>query len=578
MTLPLELPEPSVALLADTRAGTLADPLADQAVVRASFESAPDGVLVLARDGRILAYNWRYRTLWHFPSDMLARRDAQEWRLHTASQLQDPQAYLLGMDALLGTAHSGVFDTLALLDGRVFERHVSPMALSGRPPALVIRWRDITERLRAEEALARSQARLTAIFQHALNAILLASDEGCCIDANPAACSLLGYTHDQLVGRRVDELVLTDGPDTPLAWAPFRHTGSASGRVRLRRQDGSVVDALYNAVAHVLPGVHLSVLSDVTVELRYQQRQQELSALMDLAMMDADLVFWDADLRSGRMSSVNGHWHAMLGYSRDDVADTLAAWDALVHPDDATGRLLAWEAHLLGSTSTFEAEFRVRHQAGHWVWTQARGRVVERAPDGEPLRIAGLRMNISRRKETEARLEGLAHTDALTGVLNRRRFTDLAADELSRALRHGTPVALLMIDLDHFKAVNDRLGHAGGDAVLRSFAATAEGVMRQGDVFGRVGGEEFAALLPQTTLDGAVVLAERLRQRILAQPATAAGVQLPFTVSIGVSAWAGSGAGGGEADIDRLMVAADRALYAAKAQGRDCVVADAPPA
>ena len=368
-------------------------------------------------------------------------------------------------------------------------------------------------------------------------------------------------------------MVVPDRIDTASAWAQFQERGHASGRVRLRRIDGSVVDAQYTAVASVLPGVHLSVLSDVTDELRHQQRQQELTALMDLAMMDADLVFWDADLRTGRMSSVNGHWHAMLGYRPDEVPDTLTAWDALVHPDDAAARILAWEAHLLGSTSTFETEFRIRHRQGHWVWMQARGRVVERAPDGEPLRLAGLRMNITRRKETEARLEGLAHTDALTGVLNRRRFTDLAADELSRAQRHGTPVALLMMDLDHFKQVNDRLGHAGGDAVLRSFAATAEGVMRQGDVFGRVGGEEFAALLPQTTRDGAVVLAQRLRQRIAAQPAQVGGLALPFTVSIGVAAW--HGPDDGEASFDRLMMAADRALYAAKAQGRDRVVAAA---
>lgn len=547
------------------------DPLADDAVVRATFESAPDGLLVLGRDGRILAFNQRYLLLWNFPPSVLARRDPMEWRQHTASQLVQAQAYLDGMPQLLQTDSSGVFDTLTLVDGRVFERHVSPLQARRSVPAVVVRWRDITERQRAEQALARSQARLTAIFQHAINAILLASDEGRYVDANPAACRLLGYSHDQLVGRQVSEVVLPDRIDTGVAWADFLAAGSGSGRVRMRRSDGSVVEAQYNAVASVLPGVHLSVLSDVTEALRHQQRQQELTALMDLAMMDADLVFWDADLRIGRMTSVNGHWHAMLGYTRDEVPDTIDAWDALVHPDDATARVLAWEAHLLGSTSMLETEFRIRHKRGHWVWMHARGRVVERGPDGEPLRLSGLRMNITRRKQTEARLEGLAHTDALTGVLNRRRFTDLAADELSRALRHGTPVALLMIDLDHFKAVNDQLGHAGGDTVLRSFTATVESVMRQGDVFGRVGGEEFAALLPQTSLDGAVVLAQRLRQRIAVRPAQVGGMQLAYTVSIGVAAWAGPDSG--EADFDRLMVAADRALYAAKAQGRDRVVA-----
>lgn len=548
------------------------DPLADDLAVRTTFESAPDGIVVLGRDGRILAFNARYLALWNFPPDMLARRDPMEWCLHTAGQLLQAEAYVDGMPQLLLTDSSGIFDTLTLVDGRVFERHVSPLQVRGGAPAVVVRWRDITARHQAEQALARSQARLTAIFEHALNAILLASDDGRYLEANPAACRLLGYTHDQLVGRQVSEVVVPDRIDTGAAWAAFLAAGSGSGRVRLRRIDGSVLDAQYNAVAHVLPGVHLSVLSDVTEELRYQQRQQELTALIDLSMMDADLVFWDADLRTGRVNSVNGHWHAMLGYTREEVPDTIDAWDALVHPDDAKARVLAREAHLQGSTSSFETEFRVRHKQGHWVWMQARGRVVERAPDGEPLRVSGLRINITHRKQTEAQLEVLAHTDALTGVLSRRRFTDLAADELSRALRHGTPTALLMIDLDNFKAVNDQLGHAGGDTVLRSFTATAESVMRQGDVFGRVGGEEFAALLPQTSLDGAVALAQRLRQRIAARPAQVGGTRLAYTVSIGVAAWAGPGSG--EADFDRLMVAADRALYAAKAQGRDRVVAD----
>lgn len=430
---PLALPPPGDALVAR--------------LIRASFDGAPDGLVIVSRGGQLLACNAAFERLWGFPAAMLARGDAAEMRRHTAGLVADPQAYLASLAALATTDAPQLFDEVRLVDGRLFERHVAPTPVPGCDDALVVRWRDVTARHRAE---------------------------------------------------------------------------------------------------------------------------QELAALMDLAMMDADLVFWDADLRAGRMTSVNSHWHTMLGYRRDEVPDTLEAWDALVHPDDAAGRILAWEAHLLGSTSVFECEFRIRHKLGHWLWMQARGRVVERAADGEPLRVTGLRQNITRRKATEARLEGLAHTDALTGVNNRRRFTDLASDELARAQRHGQPVALLMIDLDHFKSVNDRLGHAGGDAVLRSFAATADGVMRQGDIFGRVGGEEFAALLPQTTLDGAEVLAERLRQRIAAQPAAVGDGVLPFSVSIGVSAWLPGDADA--ADIDRLMVAADRALYAAKAQGRDRVL------
>ncbi|MDO9286578.1 MAG: diguanylate cyclase [Aquabacterium sp.] len=549
-------------------------PLADDALVRATFDSAPDGIVVVGIDGRILAFNARFLALWNFPADMLARRDAVEMRQHTANQLQDPQAYLRSLRMLAGTDRSQVFDSVALVDGRVFERHVSPVQVPGRPAALVVRWRDITARHQAEQALARSRARLSAIFEHALNAILLASDEGRYLDANPAACAMLGYPHAQLVGMRVVDVVVPDTLDVVANWAGFLESGSSRGRIRLRRSDGVQLDAQYNAVAHMLPGVHLSILSDLSDEVRAQRRQQELTALLELAMMDADTAFWDVDLQALRVSSLNTHWHTMLGYAPGEVPDTLQAWDALVHPDDAAERSRAWFDHVQGRSSTYQAEFRMRHQQGHWVWMQARGRAVARDAQGMATRVVGLRTDISARKLVEQRLERLAHTDALTSVVNRRRFTELAADELSRASRHGQPLALLMMDLDHFKAVNDRFGHAGGDEVLRAFVDIAHGVMRQGDVLARVGGEEFAALLPQTTLEGALALAQRLRQAVHDHPTLLDGVAVPCTVSIGVAGLAEGEAE--QASIDALMVAADRALYACKAQGRDRVLVAGP--
>lgn len=542
-------------------------------MVVATFESAPDGLLVLSRDGEILAFNTAYRALWQFPPEMVARRDAFEWRLHTAAQLVDPQAYLSGIEKLLASEQGGLLDVMALRDGRVFERHVAPLQVPGAPRAVVVRWREISRRHRAEQALQQSQARLQAIFEHASNGILLADDAGICIDANPAACMLLDCGRTELLGQAIGAVVVADAGTVQQAWDTLRRQQRSSGRLQLRRRSGGVVPAQFSAVADIQPGVHMVVLTDLSEALRARRRQEELTALMDLAMMDADLVFWDADLVSGRMSSVNGHWHAMLGYSREEIPDTLDAWDGLVHPEDAARRIVAWEAHLLGHTSTFECEFRIRHKRGHWIWMQARGRVVERAADGEPLRVAGLRMNISARKETEARLQKLAHTDALTGVLNRRRFTELATDELAHAERHDAPVALLMVDLDHFKQVNDRHGHAGGDQVLRAFADTARQVVRQGDLLGRLGGEEFALLLPQTDAEGGGVLAERLRQCIASQQPDIDGQRLSYAVSIGVAAWA-PGPAAGPALLDRLLVAADRALYAAKHAGRNRVVVD----
>ena len=131
------------------------DLLVDDAVVRATFESAPDGLVVVATDNRILAYNTSFLQLWRFPPDMLARRDALEMRCFTAQQMQDPQAYLDTLPRVAAADRTQVFDALTLRDGRVFERHVSPLRLSDGGAGVVIRWRDITERLRAEQALAR---------------------------------------------------------------------------------------------------------------------------------------------------------------------------------------------------------------------------------------------------------------------------------------------------------------------------------------------------------------------------------------------------------------------------------------
>jgi diguanylate cyclase (GGDEF)-like protein/PAS domain S-box-containing protein len=429
------------------------DANAEAALARATFDSAPDGLIAVAGNGRVLTWNRHFQSLWKFPPGMLDRRDADEMRRHIAALLRDPEAYLASMPQVLQTRQERFYPPMALLDGRVFERHASPLgAVPGVPEAaggVIVRWRDVTLRHQAEK------------------------------------------------------------------------------------------------------------------------RQQELTTLLDLALTSADMAFWDVDLVQHKVRTFNDRWYTIMGYRRDELADDVAAWDALVHPEDAAARAAAWDTHLAGQAARYEAEFRMRHRDGHWVWLQARGLVIERDPDGRALRLVGTRQDITRAKQTEQLLRELAHTDALTGIHNRRSFIERASDELASASRHGHAVSLLMMDLDHFKGINDQHGHAGGDSVLRSFVQTARTVMRQSDIFGRVGGEEFAALLPHTALDGARTIAERLLQQTRGQPAVlGSGMAVDYTVSVGV-ATATLECALAAAGIDPLMAAADRALYRAKSQGRN---------
>jgi diguanylate cyclase (GGDEF)-like protein len=161
-----------------------------------------------------------------------------------------------------------------------------------------------------------------------------------------------------------------------------------------------------------------------------------------------------------------------------------------------------------------------------------------------------------------SRLDALARTDALTGLLNRRSFDECLATELARVKRVPQPLAVLIGDLDHFKATNDQFGHAAGDGVLVSVGAQLQASVRRPDTLARIGGEEFAVVMPNTTAEGGVELAERLRQAIgrVTDPAGR-----PIRITFGVASTEDCG----QIDSDSLVLAADRALYSGKADGRD---------
>jgi diguanylate cyclase len=165
-------------------------------------------------------------------------------------------------------------------------------------------------------------------------------------------------------------------------------------------------------------------------------------------------------------------------------------------------------------------------------------------------------------------LHVMATVDALTGVLNRRRFLEIAEDELERARRYGRPLSMIAVDLDHFKDVNDNLGHAAGDDVLAALARILQAQMRRQDVVGRIGGEEFAVILPETTGDAAVEVAERMRARVSTLKLAVGGVPLTVTASLGVVQVRST-----DRTADEALQRADAALYQAKRGGRDRVAA-----
>lgn len=188
---------------------------------------------------------------------------------------------------------------------------------------------------------------------------------------------------------------------------------------------------------------------------------------------------------------------------------------------------------------------------------------IERAVEKKRLKDANHRLL--------SELESLSRTDPLTGVSNRRSFDEALGKEFARSRRHSRALGVVMLDLDHFKKINDAHGHPGGDRVLRAFATTVGSVLREGDVLFRYGGEEFVVLLPDTGPDGALCAAERIIAAVASTPVSIDGELIRITTSAGVACLERSTRDKGE-----LLAKADAALYEAKSGGRNRAVASGP--
>jgi diguanylate cyclase (GGDEF)-like protein/PAS domain S-box-containing protein len=264
----------------------------------------------------------------------------------------------------------------------------------------------------------------------------------------------------------------------------------------------------------------------------------------------------------GGWLQVNDALCAMLGYSRDE----LLALDLqqVTHPDDVGIGLEHVERLLAGAIDTYDLEKRYLRKDGGVVWALL---TVSLVSGGDDRFFVSQIQDVSRRRSAEsAELQRRASLDPLTDLLSRGHFSELAGRELRRRDRYELPLAVLVIDADHFKAINDLHGHAAGDQVLRGLGALLVGELRDTDLLGRWGGEEFVALLVGTDRAGAQCAAERIVERCGSTDIAHDGDALRITVSIGVTVCQPE-----DRDIELVVARADRAMYAAKAAGRNRV-------
>jgi len=200
---------------------------------------------------------------------------------------------------------------------------------------------------------------------------------------------------------------------------------------------------------------------------------------------------------------------------------------------------------------------------GYWMDTNI---IPLKDESGAVTHFASIERDLTRYKRMESQLINMALFDSLTGALSRPAFLDQSDKEVARSKRYNRPLSVMMIDIDHFKSINDNYGHAAGDNVLQIFVEAIQEVIRTTDFLGRVGGEEFALLLPDTSAKSAYHLAERVRERITKYPYLAGDMLIEVTASLGVAELQTR-----DPDIKALLNRADEALYTAKQSGRNRV-------
>lgn len=323
---------------------------------------------------------------------------------------------------------------------------------------------------------------------------------------------------------------------------------------------------LFVAVLRLLTKDRLRLSLQVNQRRALRQRERQLTVLMDNLPGMAYRCLHDAQWT---MVFVSGGCERLTGYTPDELINNKVTSFAGLMDADSAKQITEDVDMAVRKGESFSVEYAITRKDGRQVWVWERGCGVD--DDGTAF-LEGIVLDITDRKALETELEELATRDPLTGLLNRRQFSRVLEEELERARRYERPMALVWIDFDHFKEVNDSWGHAAGDAVLCSVSRTLQDSVRSVDAVGRFGGEEFVIVLPEMDVDEARDMAERLRQKVSHKPIMLeSGHSIPLTISMGVAVFPMHGH-----SLDSLCGMADKAMYQAKMQGRNCVVMAQP--
>jgi len=401
------------------------------------------------------------------------------------------------------------------------------------------------------------------------DALVICNQKGDITYINLLAEKLLGYTRSELLGQKIERLVPNrfgtnheKYRDSYFEKSKARPMGMGL-ELYARHKNGFEipVEISLSSIENANGKGAIAAIRDVTKRKEIQRLLDESEKRWKYALESGNQGVWDWYVPE-KIIYFSHTWKAMLGYQDDEIKNEQSEFESLVHPDDLPKVWHCINDHFENKTDEYHCEVRFLCKDGSYKWVLARGKVLSRDDDGKVLRALGTHTDISSLKEQEAKLKQLAERDALTGLINRPFFVDRLAQAITLAKRHRDNVAILFLDLDDFKQVNDTYGHTTGDLLLCDVANRIKNSVRESDTLARLGGDEFVLLLNEIKDENEFVKIVKKIMGNFSKEFLINDKKLRVTLSIGIALYPRNGE-------ELLIEKADAAMYYVKRNGKN---------